>query len=324
MDFECILVDDCSTDSSPAICDDYLKKDSRIKVIHNTQNKGCPQSRKVGFEKTSGDYILFVDSDDWVEKNMLEVMYKKAINESLNIVYCGIYRNSDTEQYEYDSPILENKTEMIKQIVTWGKFSPSVWNKLVKRNLYERVIFPTANHGEDRQISIQLIHYAKSIGYVKDLLYHYYENFNSLENNNSMILQRYIDEYEIAIFAIRFLYDNYGNCFNIFEPELSNYINSLKLHFIREKAIRNSSKLHELYPASNDRIFNNSWNEGLCNKIFLFLSSKHLDLPVYFVIVYFLMDTYNTLKNSVKSAYRIIVPRKIRSFIWEQRHHSRS
>jgi hypothetical protein len=57
---------------------------------------------------------------------MLEVMYNKAVDDDLDIVYCGIYRNTDTEQHEYDSPFLDDKIEMIKQIIAWGEFRPAV------------------------------------------------------------------------------------------------------------------------------------------------------------------------------------------------------
>jgi glycosyltransferase involved in cell wall biosynthesis len=311
--FECILVDDCSTDSSPVQCDEYARKDTRIKVIHNKTNKGCPQSRKEGFGVASGNYILFVDSDDWIEENMLEIMYNKAVGENLDMVYCGLFINSEYKQKQYDNPLLENKIEMIKQILVWGKFCPSVWNKLIKRGIYERIIFPTANYGEDRPICIQAIYYSRNIGFVNNFLYHYYQNVNSICFDNSRFLKKYIDEYENTLWSINFINDNFPSHFFLFEPELSNYINSVKLHFILEKPIRDLSKLHNLYPDSINHIFNKSWHENFFNKIFLKLVIN--DFPFIFILI----DVFYTLLYILKKAYRIIIPSKIRAFIWQKR-----
>jgi glycosyltransferase involved in cell wall biosynthesis len=308
--FEIILVDDCSPDVSPEICEAYAKKDSRIKVLHNARNKGLPQTRKAGLDAACGDYILFVDSDDWVENNMLELLYNKAVSDDLDMVYCGIYRNTDTEQYMFDLPFLDDKIEMIKEITVWGKFSPSACNKLIRYEIYKKVIFPSANYGEDRQIIIQVIHYASKTSYIKTALYHYYSNNDSLSNNSSMVLQRYKDQYKIAVWAISFLENNYSGCFNMFEPELSAYINSLKLHFVLEKPIRDNSKLHELYPVSNKRIFNVTWGEPWDNKVLLYLTAKHFGLLAYPAAAFV---------NLVMKIYRLLLPKKIRSIIWEKR-----
>jgi glycosyltransferase involved in cell wall biosynthesis len=310
-DFKLILVDDCSTDSSPTICEEYAKKDRRKKVIHNAQNKGCPQARKVGLDAASGDYVHFVDSDDWLETNMLELMYNKAVSDDLDIIYCGIRRNTDSEDDEFKFPFLNDKIEMMKEIVTWKDFTPSVCNKLLKKEIYKKVIFPTANFGEDRQIIVQAMHYAKRIGYIQTALYHYYSNNDSLCNSNSKTLQRYTDEYKIAAWMIQFLRNNYIGCFNTFEPELSAYINSLKLHFVQEESIRDASKLHKLYPASNKQIFNSAWREALYNKIILFLAVNNLAF-----LAYMLSYSFNFLKR----IYRLLIPKNIRSSIWEKRN----
>jgi glycosyltransferase involved in cell wall biosynthesis len=308
--FELILVDDCSTDGSPAICAEYAKKDRRRKVIHNTQNKGCPQARKTGLDAARGDYILFADSDDWMEPDMLELMYSKAVSGDLDIVYCGMYRNTDSEQQELHFPFLDDKIEMIKRIIAWQDFLPSVCNKLVKREIFKKIIFPTASIGEDIQISVQTIHHAQKIEFIKNILYHYYNNFNSLVNDNSKMLKRYTDLYEISLWTTKFISDNYSSYSDIFEPELSDYINYLKLHFVLEKSIRDVSKLHKLYPASNKHIFNATWGEALDNKVFLYLTVNHLGFLAY---------PAKAFVNFARIIYRLITPKKIRSVVWEKR-----
>jgi glycosyltransferase involved in cell wall biosynthesis len=317
-DFELILVDDCSTDASPAICDDYAGKDTRIKVIHNAQNQGSSKSRKTGIDaiisKVGGGYILFVDSDDWIENDMLETMYKKAVSDDLDMVYCGIYESTDTGQQEYCSPFLDDKIEMIKQIVIWQNFSPAVWNKLVKHEIYQKVNFPDVNYGEDRQITIQTIHYANKIGYTRRKLYHYYKNENSLCNSSdrSKILQRHLDESEIAAWMINFLYNNYNSYFSVFEPELSDYINSLKLRFAQEKSIRNFSIFHELYPPSNRCIFSSTWRELFVNKVILSLSVH--------VQTFILADILNAIFHAARTLYKTIIPKNIRNIVRQKRN----
>jgi glycosyltransferase involved in cell wall biosynthesis len=311
-DFELILVDDCSTDGSPAICDYYAKEDTRIKVIHNIQNKGCPQSRKVGLDAASGDYVLFVDSDDWTESDMLEAMYGKAAGDGLDMVYCGIYRNTDTAQSILDFPFLDDKIEMIKEIAAWKRFPPAVWNKLVKHEILKKVIFPAVSNGEDVQISVQTVHYSQRIGFIKNILYHYYYNANSLVNDSSIELQRYADLYEISKWVINFISDNYSACFNTFEPDLSDYINSIKLHFALEKPIRKFSVFHELYPTSNRYIFSSTRREFLANKIILFLA--------VYDRTFILADIFRAAHHAVRTVYKMLVPKNVRNIIWHKRN----
>ena len=78
-EYECILIDDNSQDTSLEICDSYAKKDNRIKVFHNKKNAGSSLSRKIGLTAAKGDYIVYIDSDDWIENSMIEKMYQKAV-----------------------------------------------------------------------------------------------------------------------------------------------------------------------------------------------------------------------------------------------------
>ena len=95
---EIILVDDGSSDNSSQICDELALKDRRIKVIHKT-NGGLSDARNVGLEKSVGDYILFVDSDDFIHQEMVEKMYGIIQKNETDIVVCGIYR-TDGENHK--------------------------------------------------------------------------------------------------------------------------------------------------------------------------------------------------------------------------------
>lgn len=99
---EIILVDDGSTDNSGKICDEYLLRDSRIKVIHKN-NGGLSSARNEGINISSGEYIGFVDSDDWVEPNMYEEMYKKILYSNADIVDCGYWKEYENKSIKYIS-----------------------------------------------------------------------------------------------------------------------------------------------------------------------------------------------------------------------------
>lgn len=91
-DIEIILVDDKSPDRVPEMCDEWAKKDKRIKVIHKKKNEGLGLARNTGLEIATGDYVAFVDSDDYVDTEMFSRLYEKAVETQSDIVYCGVKR----------------------------------------------------------------------------------------------------------------------------------------------------------------------------------------------------------------------------------------
>ena len=96
-EFEVILIDDGSKDFSSAICDEYVGSDSRFSVIHK-QNEGVSAARQTGLDAAHGEYVIHVDSDDWVEPTMLEELYTKAISENADIVICDYFNNIGPKQ----------------------------------------------------------------------------------------------------------------------------------------------------------------------------------------------------------------------------------
>ena len=142
-DFECILINDCSTDKSWEICNNFTKFDKRFKVIHNKHNEGSSLARKTGLNNSKGDYILFVDSDDWIEPDMVEKMYNKAISDNCDIVYCDFVRFSNSGENLVSNIDVTKmaKNDIIKNIFSY-KFPWNIWNKLIKRELFDNILFP--------------------------------------------------------------------------------------------------------------------------------------------------------------------------------------
>lgn len=227
--FECILVNDYSSDDSGKICDEYAKKDGRIKVIHKQKNEGSSLARKTGFENSAGEYIQFVDSDDWIELDMTEKLYQAAICENYDMVYCDWYC------YDTAHNVLHNKAPKlsndfianIKSLnFSWGCV---VWNKLVKREIYTEIIFPKYSACEDTYITTQSLFFSKNIGYVSDPLYCYRYNTQSIIQSPRRKWKNYFEGKSNFIESYKFIKQKYNGDTSLFEPELSIAIRRAKL-----------------------------------------------------------------------------------------------
>ena len=229
-DFECILVDDCTPDSSGRICDEYAQKDKRIRVIHKSQNEGLPQARKTGFVNSTGGYIQFIDSDDYIEHNMIEKMYYKAISENYDMVHCDLYRynKENIVQYEKMPNLTNDFVSNIKSSVLGFNAGCVAFNKLIKRNVCEKIIFPKFSNGEDKYITAQTLFFSKKIEYVNAALYHYRYNPSSLVNNPKLEWKRYSERRYNYMEIFNFLKKEYGDDLSEFEPELTRRIKWLK------------------------------------------------------------------------------------------------
>ena len=155
-DIEVILVDDGSTDRSGLICDKYAETDKRVKVIHK-ENSGASSARNVGFEKSTGDYILFLDSDDVVDPYMREKLLSKLFREGADLSYYGcVYTSSKWEvKYIPQSSDTYDTEQMLCSLLWNMPFYCIVWNKLFRREMLldsssNFIPFPKEVHvGED-------------------------------------------------------------------------------------------------------------------------------------------------------------------------------
>lgn len=173
-DFEVLLIDDGSTDSSGAICDDIAASDSRFKVFHKP-NEGIGATRQFGIDHASGDYTIHADSDDWVEPDYLELLYKEAVSSGADMVICDFWLDSDQKNvYGNERPKAFDKQSLLEDLICRLQNGPC--NKLVKRSFYteRKISFPEGlDIGEDQLFNIQLIMAGASVSYVPKALYHY-------------------------------------------------------------------------------------------------------------------------------------------------------
>lgn len=305
-DFECILVDDCSPDNCPAICDEYAWQDTRIKVIHKAQNEGLPLARRTGFENASGDYIQHIDSDDWVDTDMLEKMHAKAIAGNFDMVVCDyMYEGPNNRIYESQCTEKMDKIEIIKDIAIMKRLAASVCNKMTRREIFFKIQFPNQNYSEDRYITLQTIHHSQTIGYVNGAFYHYRCNANSITLDKKTIDKRIIEFYDIYVLVIKFLKEKYGENLTIFEPELSDRINSVKMNMFSNRRLRKLRNVRELYPESN-KTYNGNGLSRMC--FYLALNNRFM-----------LLDITGLCTIIIKKIYRVVLPKNIRNSIWEKR-----
>lgn len=171
-DYEVVLVDDGSSDGSGQICDEYAHKYAFVKVYHNP-NQGISATREFALQCASGEYIQFVDSDDWIELDMLEVMYKKALEENADVVGCNFFEEYEGYNREIDVAY-ESKEQFLRAVVgdQWGV----VWKLLIRKDIVilNDVHFPPKiNGGEDYVFVVQILFFARSVTSVREAFYHY-------------------------------------------------------------------------------------------------------------------------------------------------------
>lgn len=183
-DFELILVDDGSPDSCGKICDEYALKDSRIKVIHK-ENGGLSDARNAGIAVAKGEYLGFVDSDDYIAPDMYELLYRLIRENDADISICdAVLVDEETEVNYVDSEkkyILERESAL-KEMIFKRLFAVNAWNKLYKKELFSDTLYPKGMLYEDLAITYKLIDKTKRLVYIPAKKYAYVQRKGSIMN----------------------------------------------------------------------------------------------------------------------------------------------
>ena len=173
-DWECILIDDGSPDNSGKICDEYAKKDERFVVIHH-ENAGVSAARNAGLDIAKGEYITFVDSDDWVENSFLQEQYSDIVSDDYDVCICGFVGKGKVINRELS--VIEAK----KNLFTPKGFLGFPWSKIINRQKILGLRFdPSITYCEDTDFFYRLFSKCNKILWTNKPLYYYENNPNSV------------------------------------------------------------------------------------------------------------------------------------------------
>lgn len=218
--FELLLIDDGSSDNSGVICDEYADKDNRIRVLHK-ENTGVSDTRNVGLKEAKGDYILFVDSDDYIKSNMLEKLTERAIKYGSDIVMCNYVIEKDGNKVVADMKYDEvyDGSDRVKNGLLYLYYTDkhiglySLCNKLIKKTIYSTncTLFDTSlKRGEDAWFIFQCLENCCRVDFIPEAFYYY------CQNDNSIMHKTYDDQYEQWVYTRkRLLRQNEKFGFNI-------------------------------------------------------------------------------------------------------------
>ncbi|MDR0305155.1 MAG: glycosyltransferase [Chitinispirillales bacterium] len=248
VDFECILVDDGSPDNCGKICDEYAKKDKRIKVIHK-ENGGVSLARNIGIDVSEGEWVCFIDSDDWIEKNTLEIIEKYTNNDIYDVICYGL--KQFFEKTNKIKNIKLKKTNTFKQFADCPLYMNSPSNKLFRKSLLDGLQFnPSKPYSEDLEFIVNIIVKTKKICYLEYNFYTYYINSQSATNNGLKEEKKV----QCLIDTVNNIsrYENFEKGFR----ELINYQKwCVKFRYLTRPSIRDIKKCKETYPEVNNKNF---------------------------------------------------------------------
>lgn len=295
-DFELIIVDDGSSDGSEKLCDEFAKKDERIRVIH-LKNSGVSNARNVGLDNAKGKYLQFIDSDDYISEDMLEKLYNKAAEHDVDIVISGITKvNHNYEVMSTTIPQLEgvkSKNEMLENFASEQRSSGIygyISNKFTKKSIVEKfkLRFNTnIRLAEDLDFYLELYRHIHSVYFYNTSFYYYIQD----TDNNSLIeysKNEYPTQISISLKQKELLSQN--NMLNDANLKTINLvITNFTLCYIYDKFDFSYSKYKKnlVYVYSNNAIQSSlsKNNQTNFNKIIVFFTLKNISYLSYTLLL---------------------------------------
>lgn len=241
-DYEVIIVDDGSIDNSGKICDSYSLNDNRFRVIHK-ENAGVASARQLGVSLASGEYVIHIDSDDWIESNMLSDMMNEISD--ADILVSDYYYNTKHGQTYVRQVDCTTSEELLEKIIK-GEVFGSLWHKLIRRNLYQNIKFNTdLTFCEDQLLLFKILTtYQCKVINLHKAYYHY-------ECNEGSITQRTDREY----FDNKIKYEDYA--LQVLSPLSFRYIRDI---FVLDRLKSYSGPIQS-------KIYSNSEIKALVNRL---------------------------------------------------------
>ena len=266
-DIECLLINDGSPDQSQKIIDEYVSKYPQLFKSYIKENGGLSDARNFGLNYVTGEYIAFVDSDDWIEPTMYEKMYQTAINQSADLVVCDFLMEWElTGVSNYIQGLRCDSNDVSKNLLI---SPPSAWNKLYKAELFLKtnIRYPIGLWYEDLATTGKLISFCKKISYVNEAFVHYIQRTGSIM---STINEKMLDIYK-AIESIEEYYKK-NEIYEKYKQEIEYlYIENLILYgTMRFLQLENGDK----YIKESIKYINNKFPTWLKNPYINHLAKK--------------------------------------------------
>ena len=230
---EILVINDGSTDNTLKICESY--SDERIKII-TTENLGLSMSRNIGIENANGDYLYFVDSDDFIESDVIEYLYKLCKKYDVPFATCNpltIFDYNFTKKKIEEKIKIMDSIEMLKKVLLAENVAGAIWNKLMKKELFEGIRF------QDRIINDVVVVYrlvikADKIVYSNQVKYYYAKHINAVTVYGDEKLDRASDFYKASIER----YENVKKLYpNLIENDIGVIRNILRLYLAENKDV---------------------------------------------------------------------------------------
>lgn len=243
---EILIINNASTDNTLKLCKDYQKKDKRIKII-TSENVTLSVGRNIGIENANGKYLYFVDSDDYISKDVIEYLYNLINKYKVKIATCRPYIIYD---YNYKEEIIEEKVEiidseaMLKKVLLIEDKAGTTWNKLIDKNLFIKHKFED-RIVNDMNVMHKIIIEAKKIAYSNQKKYYYLLHSNSVTAKEGINLKRLIDKYEVSVDRYNYIKKYYPN---MMENDIFLINNTILLYLFENKELDeflNKNKAYE-------------------------------------------------------------------------------
>lgn len=282
---EIILVDDGSTDNCGKMCDEYAKKDGRIKVIHK-QNGGLSDARNAGIDIAQGEFIGFIDSDDYIHLQMYEILYNAIIEANADVAKCDfkdVYANDDNVFDNVD--IIKSKVYTNQELITGYFFKDYIWEfaisacvKLYRKEIFNNLRFPKGRLYEDYYIKYDILTRANKVVIVDQVLYYYFHRDGSIMHSN-VTMKSINDMHTICKNDLEFFISRNDKMNILYQQD--EYLT----RFTKDKLavyIKNREMIKDFKPANNDfkKIFLDCLiNQKICKlkkimMIFLFINTR--------------------------------------------------
>ena len=262
---EIILIDDGSTDNSGKICEKYAKRDQRIKVVHQ-KNSGVSSARNTGIDFSTGKFINFIDSDDYIEKDMIEYLYNMIQTERADISMCSAYDVYDDKTIfsaKKNIYLTLNSHDAYYYMLQPKYFGIGICNKLISKELLKKDRFPIGRkNGEELELLQRLIYRAKKLVYSSEPKY-YYRQRNNSATHSAVLSEGLIESMKsLCNFAgkkfpdlYELMYTNYVlSCFQVYNSYTRNNIKNKSFNRVYQELQKSKGKVTYKYLTNSKKV----------------------------------------------------------------------